>query len=391
MSSPWTTALLERTAEQVIVLAPPVEPMLAEADRLRRRRRTAVGGAVLAVLVTLGAADVVRSFVDPDPKAWPAAAPPDGMRFVGVGRSVIAVPSGWATDATRCGQPVRDTVVLAPGPEDPCRAERPAGVRSVVVREGEVEGFHAVATYRVGGRPVERSALRCAEGTCSTMVRLPSENVTFTVASSAGTEALARAEVVAIAFTARVLDGHTAVPATRMLAAEYGRSAEAKYVAELRTLGLDPVVVPAATTTGADPGTVIGVSPEPGTPLEAGSEVRVRVAGGERAPQDEVAVGIGIVDEDRHYGGLTQEDIRRGTTLEVSQGTDLWAFADGRRSRTLEARQEGDSIVLDFWRNGPDYPTTWEAVHPGTTELTLSIRVDGRRVDLGTVRIVVTE
>ena len=28
---------------------------------------------------------------------------------------------------------------------------------------------------------------------------------------------------------------------------------------------------------------------------------------------------------------------------------------------------------------------------PGTTELTLSIRVDGRRVDLGTVRIVVTE
>ena len=59
--------------------------------------------------------------------------------------------------------------------------------------------------------------------------------------------------------------------------------------------------------------------------------------------------------------------------------------------KALEARQEGDSIVLDFWRNGPDYPTTWEAVQPGTTELTLSIRVDGRRVDLGTVRIVVTE
>ena len=49
MSSPGTTALLERTADEVVVLAPPVEPMLAEADRLRRRRRTAVGGAVLAV------------------------------------------------------------------------------------------------------------------------------------------------------------------------------------------------------------------------------------------------------------------------------------------------------------------------------------------------------
>ena len=66
MSSPWTTALLERTADEVVVLAPPVEPMLAEAGRLRRRRRAAVGGAVLAVLVTLGAADAVTSFVAPD-------------------------------------------------------------------------------------------------------------------------------------------------------------------------------------------------------------------------------------------------------------------------------------------------------------------------------------
>ena len=70
----------------------------------------------------------------------------------------------------------------------------------------------------------------------------------------------------------RVLDGHVAVPGTGSLAADYGRSAEAKYLADLRDLGLEPVVVP-DTTTGADPGTVTAVSPEPGTPLDAGSEV----------------------------------------------------------------------------------------------------------------------
>ena len=115
------------------------------------------------------------------------------------------------------------------------------------------------------------------------------------------------------------------------------------------------------------------------------------VADGARSARDLVAVGIGSVDEDRTYRGLTHEDIRRGATLEVPQGTDIWAYADGRRSRTLDARQQGASIAIDFWRNGPNWPTAWEAVMPGTTELTLSIRVDGRRVDLGTVRIVVTE
>ena len=390
MSSPATTALLERAADEVVVLAPPVEPMLAEADRLRRRRRTAVGGAVLAVLVTLGAADAVTSLVDPEPEAWPAATPPEGMRFVGLGRAVIAVPTGWATGATRCGEPVRDTVVVGITPAATCTASRPSGVRSVVITPGQPEaGFRAASTYDVSGRRVERGRTTCPGETCTAVVHVPTENVTFTVASSNPRPERARAEVAGMVRGLRVLDGRVAVPGTGALAADYGRSAEAKYVADLRELGLEPVVEPDATT-GADPGTVIGVSPAPGTPLEPGSEVTVTVADGERSARDLVAVGLGSVDEERTYRALTHADIRRGATLEVPQGTDIWAYADGRRSWTLEARQQGASIAIDFWRNGPNWPTAWEAVMPGTTELTLSIRVDGERVELGTVRIVVT-
>ena len=218
---------------------------------------------------------------------------------------------------------------------------------------------------------------------------MPTDNAVFTLSSSTARPERARAEVAAMVRGVRVLEGRIAVPATGALAADYGRSARTKYVADLRGLGLDPVVR-VERLPGVEAGTVIGVSPSPGTPLRRGSPVEVTVAAGPLTARDEVAVGLGSVDEDRTYRGLTHEDFRRGATLEVPQGTDLWAFADGRRSGTLEARQEGASIAIDFWRNGPNWPTAWEAVLPGTTDLTLSIRVDGERVDLGTVRIVVT-
>jgi hypothetical protein len=393
MSSPGTTALLERVADEVVVLAPPVEPMLAEAQRLRRRRWVVVGGAALALVAALGAADAVASFVDPGPHAWPASSPPDGMRFVGVGRAVIAVPSGWSTDAVRCGQPVRDTVVIGTAPTGTCSAPRPSGVRSVVITDGPpAAGFTAEATYGIAGRPVLRGHPSCAAGTCTEVVHVPTENVTFTVASSNTRPERARAEVAALVSGVRVLDedGRVAVPGIVTLPADYGRSAEAKYVEDLRRLGLAPVIR-VDERSGKEPGTVTRVSPEPGTPLEPGSEVTVTVAAGVRSPQDQVAVGLGAVDPDHTYRGLTHEEIRQGATLEVPQGTDIWAFADGRRSRSLSARLEGASIEIDFWRNGPDWATSWEAVRPGTTWLTLSIRVDGMRVDLGTVKVVVTE
>ena len=33
-------------------------------------------------------------------------------RLVGLGHAAIAVPDDWGTDATRCGVPMRDTVVI---------------------------------------------------------------------------------------------------------------------------------------------------------------------------------------------------------------------------------------------------------------------------------------
>ena len=270
MSSPGTTALLERAADEVVVLAPPVEPMLAEADRLRRRRRTAVGGAVLAVLVTLGAADAVTSFVDPDPEAWPAAAPPDGMRFVGLGRAVIAVPTGWATDATRCGQPVRDTVVVGTAPAATCTASRPADVRSVVITSGPPAArLPRGDDVRRRGPAVERGRTTCPGHLHGGGARADGERHLHRRVVQPPARAGPRRGGGHGARRRGCWTGRVAVPGTGALAADYGRSAEAKYVADLRDLGLEPGGASPSARTGAEPGTVTGGLPGAGHPAAA--------------------------------------------------------------------------------------------------------------------------
>ena len=300
MNSPEATALLERTADEVVVLAPPVDAMLAEADRARRRRRVTIGGAVLAVLATLGIADGVTSLLDRGPEAWPTSAPPDGMRFVGLGRAVIAVPTGWATDATRCGQPVRDTVVLGDGPADPCGSARPADVRSVAITSGLPDRFVVATEYESGDARCSAAPPAVRPGparpwcTCRPRTSRSRSRRRTPVLSWPGRR-WPRSRAASGCWRAG-----SRCPRPGMLATDYGRSAEAKYVSDLRGFGLEPVVR-TDTATGAEPGTVTGVTPPPGTPLEPGQEVTVTVADGARTPQDEVAVGLGTVDAEHTY------------------------------------------------------------------------------------------
>ena len=307
------------------MLAPPVGPMLAEADRRRRRRRDTIGGAVLAVVATLGLADTVTAVVNPGPEAWPATSPPDGMRFVGIGRAVIAVPNGWANDAIRCGQPVRDTVVLDPGPGRPAGGRDPptsAASRSSPASRARVSLPRRRTTSR-GGRssaappPAPRAPARrwctCRPRTSPSRSRRPPSGRSAPGPRSAG-----------LVQGLRVLDGIVAVPTTGALAADYGRSARGR--------STSPTCVTSACTRWSAPSACPAPmpAPSPASPrrralhLRRGSDVAVTVADGELTARDEVAVGLASVDDNRTYRGLTHEDFLRGATLEVPQGTDIW-------------------------------------------------------------------
>ena len=316
------------------MLAPPVGPMLAEADRRRRRRRLTIGGAVLAVVATLGLADTVTAVVDPGPEAWPATSPPDGMRFVGhrPRRDRRTERMGDRRHPLRPAGPRHRGAGPRPR-RRPARGSRPADVRSVAITSGQPgAGFTAAKTYDVEGRQIQRGRTTCARGTCSAVVHLPTENVTFTVSSSTVRPERARAEVAGMVRGLRVLDGRVAVPDDGCAGCGLRPQRPRRSTSPTCATSACSPVVRAERVPGADAGTVTGVSPSPGTPLRRGSDVAVTVADGELTARDEVAVGLGTVDDNRTYRGLTHEDFRRGATLEVPQGTDIWAFADGRRS-----------------------------------------------------------
>jgi hypothetical protein len=379
---PRLAALLERTGDRVLVLAPPLAAIVDEGRRQRRRRRVTWLAGIAAVVGVLVALDLAMGSPGQAPgRTDNPDVPPDGMRLVGVGRAAIAVPEGWGTNRLRCGTPVADTVVLDVGSAPACTTARPRGIESVRVAHGtRPPGFQADRTVPVDGEPAERSATACVDGVCRATLYVLSDRASFTA------EAPTRDDVDRLLGGVRVLENRIAVPGFASLAAMSGGASDDAVYADLRDYGLDPRVVLREDPL-AGPGTVLGLRPEPGTVVAPGTDVTMVVAAGSQLPGDEVAIGVGAVDPERNYTFLSDAEVRDGATLTLPEGSDVWAWADGRRAESMEARKRGASIVIDFWRNGPNWPTAWEAVLPGRTTLTFSITVDGQRVDLGTVDV----
>lgn len=93
--------LLERTASRVPDSPPPVADLVVRGRKaVRRRRAAALGGAVAAVLVVAGGGVATKAATDrerPTPTAvQPVPAPPAGTRWVGIGRTVFAVPKSYS-------------------------------------------------------------------------------------------------------------------------------------------------------------------------------------------------------------------------------------------------------------------------------------------------------
>jgi hypothetical protein len=114
--------------------------------------------ATRVVTVAAGAAFVCMGCAA-EPAGGPAGAPtdtiavatpprtvaPPGYRQVDFHGLAIDVPSNWPLNARRCGQPVRDTVML-PGPVPACAGPRPASVTSVEFVEDQLAGLRGTLT-----------------------------------------------------------------------------------------------------------------------------------------------------------------------------------------------------------------------------------------------------
>lgn len=390
--------LLERAGDRAPVGPPPVAAMVAGAARHRRRRRLAISVASAAAVAAAVASPAFFSAPDaqPDPRP-PVTSPepvvtPPGSRLVGLGHAAIAVPEAWGTNATRCGVPQRDTVVIDVGGIRLCGAARPDGVESVELTQGSPRfDFTVDDTFEIDGVPAQRQAITCAAGsfggarTCAGTVRIPSLGVSFRAESSTGT-----AEVDRILGWIRIVPGVVGVPGFQTITMNQQGGAQERYLQVLREAGLS-AEVRTRKVPGVDAGYILEVEPEPGTMLEPGGVVRVTAVAEPEGPADEVRVGVSSGDAaEDDYQNLEDAQIRRGATIELAVGDRIWAYAAGRRSHTLAGGLEGSSLVVDGWEEGPNYPHSWLAVAPGRTTVTLNIVADDEAVVLGVVTVVVS-
>lgn len=275
------TELLERAGERTNVGPPPIEAIRAGAAR--RRRRTAVltvaGTAAAVVAVMMGGTVVLadgRSSTNPASPAASTRPVPAGMRLVGIGHAAIAVPKHWGTNQLRCYTPQQDTVVIDTGGSIPmCLAARPDGVDSVSVGTRKPFGFHAEETFQIDGVRAERQRTTCTDSinrvtVCSGAVSIPSLNVWFWAESSSSS-----GEVDRILDRIMIVPDKLGVP-DRQLS---GPNPPERYAARLTGMGLKPETRTRKATGLTPVGTLLAVSPSPGTMLAPGATVTLVVAG----------------------------------------------------------------------------------------------------------------
>jgi hypothetical protein len=359
-------------------------------DRFRAAAALAVGTVGLAALAGCGSSAVGQTVTTAD--AGPLVSAPTGYRFVGLGHAAIAVPTDWGTNATRCGTPIKNTVIIDVFAVDACAVAPKPAVDSVELRTGAAPSdFRADRTFTIDGVAAEQSRTTCSDSSgpgrtyCSGAVRIPSMQAQFRAAS--WTDA---ATVDTILSRIRILPDQVAVPGFRTLAGEDGARSGQVYQDQLRAAGLAAHVrtrhIPAL-----DGGHVLDVSPTPGTFLRPGDVVQTTISAAPRGPADEINVEMNSEDADSHdFHGLTDEQIRRGATITLPVGGRVWAYAFGHRHTTLAAQLQGTSLSPSTWKLDPNKGHSWVATKRGTTRITLTITANGHHIVLGVVHVIVT-
>lgn len=288
--------------EQLTPAPPALDALVAGAETVRRRRRrwAVAGAAALTAAVVLSGVAVQRSFDDPVDvaPAQQVPVPPDGMRYVGAGQAVVAVPEWWTTGETQCLTPVETTVAWFSGAIADCSDPAPEGVvREVsfleVMDPTSGYGAHLLESMApigsVDGVEVVE-ALGCNDwypGTCRRLFAVPSAGVMFGVTLADAEDG----DYETIRDSLRILPaGVTTVPLDAGFGGYtpgWGDEPEVvpSLVQGIEAAGLRAEVVQAPppgpdADLAADlvPGSYLGAEPELGSPIETGSAVTITVA-----------------------------------------------------------------------------------------------------------------
>jgi hypothetical protein len=175
--------------------APLVDLLAAGRVSERRKRRRTIAASAAAVALVLGGGAVVAQTtarVDDPPapsRLVDPPAAPDGMRLVGKGSVVIAVPESWSTGATRCGEPVEPTVWFPEEVDIDC----PSPPREPVpqLRIGELssplgsrlfESSTPTTSRLPDGTEIVETPVLCMDSfpeSCTLIVTVPSEDTYF--------------------------------------------------------------------------------------------------------------------------------------------------------------------------------------------------------------------
>lgn len=389
------TELLARV-DGVRVSPAPLDALHSGAVRRRRRRRwTGVAATLGVVAMLVGGATALLGQAPrgevPVAVEQVSDVLPDGMRWAGLGSVAVAVPREWGTNETHCGTPQQDTVVVWQGVIGMCLVPRPAGVESVELSESELPGFESDTTVVVDGVEAERQSTTCGKERyvagkdgvlCSAALHFPDHGVWVRVESSTDAET-----VDALLARVHVLDDLVGVPDHSGIAVDEQANWEETYAALLRERGFD-VRVETEQRWGMTSAYVLGVSPSPGTVVEPGSTVTVVTVAEPEGPGDEVSIGVGA-DSDPS-GEITETAVRSGDlTVRLEVGERVWAYADGKRSRTLTGEVTGKVLAVSDWVDGPNHPRSWVATEPGRSTVVLTIEVDGQPLELARFTVIV--
>lgn len=145
---------------------------------------------VFALLVLAACGQTPQVQPPDEARSTPSAAPEPstGMRLVGRGRAVVAVPQTWAIQETHCGQTTRDTMYVADRSGRSCLIDH-AGIASLEIAGSDVPPSGKVTrtttkSGKVDGVDVRWSAPTCRtpeDRLCAMSLVVPSEQATFTL------------------------------------------------------------------------------------------------------------------------------------------------------------------------------------------------------------------
>ena len=278
--------LLEQAARSVPVGPPPTQQMLARARTRRSVRAWAVAGASVAVaaavvgLAALTAAGPGGRVPGPAQTAAPVFSSNYQTRTVGAGHVSVAVPKSWATNATKCGTPVRNTVVFTGGPVDAC-AYSPARLPNSVTfswANGQAHPPHNGQPDTIDGVNVVSTGVVCVDllvpnsEVCRAQVYVPTDDVLVAIQARQHKTA----DQLLSALT--ISPDQVAVPNyAQTNAAEPQSRSASRYLTWLQELGLASQVQQVPSPIWPH-GYVLTVKPRVGTVLAPGDTVTVSVA-----------------------------------------------------------------------------------------------------------------